>query len=80
MSVTEMRREAMRALKTLPNKKVPVAHDFIRYLEDFASNEATAELLNISGLPEDLKQAKIDQAAGKFTPFEKLQRKYKRHV
>jgi len=80
MSVTELRREAMRALKALPDRKVPVAHDFIRYLEEYASDEATAELLGIPRLQEDLRQAKRDQAAGRFTPFDRLQRKYTRHV
>ena len=80
MSVTELRREAIRVLKALPDRKVPVAHDFIRYLGDYASDEATAELLQIPGLVRDLKQARRDQAAGRFTSLDKLRRKYRRHV
>jgi hypothetical protein len=80
MGVVQLRREAMRRLRELPARKVAVAHDFLGYLESQAGGAATRELLRIPGLLEDLRQARRDQAAGMFTPHDKLRRKYKRHV
>jgi hypothetical protein len=80
MTTAELRSKAVRTLKTLPDEEVRVAHHFLAYLERYASDEATAELLKIPGLLEDLAEARRDQAAGKGTPVEQLRRKYQKRV
>ncbi|MCI0333387.1 MAG: hypothetical protein L0228_09210 [Planctomycetes bacterium] len=57
-----------------------MAAEFLRYLDERASVEATEELLKIPGLLEDLAEAERDIAEGRTTPVEKLRRKYKRNV
>lgn len=52
-----------------------VADDFLAYLEERESGEATDELLNIPGFKESLEQAEQEIAAGQLTPANKLRRK-----
>ncbi len=50
--------------------------DFLAYLSERESNEATVELLKFSGFLEVFNKAKKDVAAGKVTSVEQLKRKY----
>ncbi len=80
MTTTELRQVAKNTLDGLPPAQLKVAAEFLRYLDECASDEATEELLKIPGLLDDLKEAERDIAEGRTTPVEKLKRKYKRNV
>lgn len=80
MTTSELRQVAKQTLENLPPEQLKVAADFLRYLDERASAEATEELLKIPGLLEDLTEAERDIAQGRTTPVEKLKRKYKRNV
>ncbi|MEX2306401.1 MAG: hypothetical protein WD738_02345 [Pirellulales bacterium] len=80
MTTAELRQVARETLENLPPQQLKVAAEFLRYLDERASDEATEELLKIPGLVEDLAEAERDIAEGKTTPVEKLRRKYKRNV
>ena len=80
MTTTELRQLAKDTLDGLPPKQLKVAAEFLRYLDESASDEATEELLKIPGLLDDLAEAERDIVEGKTTPVEKLRRKYKRNV
>jgi len=80
MTTAERRKAAKEMLDALPPDKVKVAAEFLRYLKERASDEATEELLRIPGLLQDLEEARKEIAAGRGTPVEKLRRKYKTHV
>ena len=49
--------EAQQRLKRLSGERLKVANDFLAYLEERESSEATRELLNISGFEEEFHQA-----------------------
>jgi len=60
----------------LSPERLLVAADFLAYLAERESNEATVELLQIPGFIEDFAKAKEDVEAGKVTPVDQLKRKY----
>ena len=74
MTTTEQRKAAREALDGLPPDKLKVAIEFLRYLEERASEEATEELLRIPGLLQDLEDAGKEIAAGKGTEWRKARR------
>ena len=78
MTTMDLRQEARSRLDALPADKLKVAAEFLAYLDERASDEATAELLKIPGLLDELREARAQTAAGKGTPFEKLRRKYRK--
>jgi hypothetical protein len=80
MTTAQLLQAAKDSLESLPPEQLKVAAEFLRYLEERASDEATAELLKIPGLLEDIAEADRDFAEGKGTPVEKLRRKYARGV
>jgi hypothetical protein len=80
MTPTQLRQAAQATLENLPPEQLKVAAEFLRYLEERASDEATDELLKIPGLTQELAEAERDFSEGKGTPVEKLRRKYKRNV
>jgi hypothetical protein len=57
MSTRELRRQAGRRIRTLSPRRLQVAVDFLAYLAERESNEATEELLRIPGLVEALNEA-----------------------
>jgi hypothetical protein len=57
MSTRELRRQAGRRIRTLSPQRLQVAVDFLAYLADRESNEATEELLRVPGLVEALNEA-----------------------
>jgi len=57
MSTRELRRQAGRRIRTLSPQRLQVAVDFLAYLEERESNEATEELLRVPGLVEGLNEA-----------------------
>jgi hypothetical protein len=67
MTTAELRKNAKDRLDSLPPDKVRVAAEFLKYLETAASRDATEELLKISGILADVKEAteQIKKGAGK---------------
>jgi hypothetical protein len=76
MGKTDTRRRAKRRIDNLSDERVRAADDFLAYLEERESNEATEELLRIPGLLDRLKEAEEDIAAGRTVAVEDLRRKY----
>jgi len=74
MTTLQLRRAAQHRLRTLPPDKLKVAAEFLIFLETSASDEATAELLRIPGLMEDLRKAHRGIAAGKGVEWRKARR------
>ncbi len=72
MTTAERREAAKAALDKLPPDKLKVAVEFLRYLEERASDEATEELLKIPGLLEDVREGEKEIAAGKGTDWRKV--------
>jgi hypothetical protein len=75
MSTTELREAAKRHIDNLSDDRLLVATDFLAYLDERESKEATEELLKIPGLLDELKRAEEDAAAGRLTRMEDLKRK-----
>ena len=61
----ELRRAAKDSIDSLTPGKLKVAADFLEFLQGRASDEATAELLKMPRLVQDLKRAEKDRKAGK---------------
>ena len=76
MGKTDTRRRAKRRIDALPDERIDVADDFLAYLEERESNEATEELVRIPGLLEQLKEAEKDIAEGRTVAAKDLHRKY----
>lgn len=76
MGKTETRRRAKRRIDHLSDEHVLVAERFLAWLEECDGDEATAELLRIPGLLDDLKEAEKNIAAGRTVAVEDLKRKY----
>jgi hypothetical protein len=74
MTTTELRQVAKDTLESLPPAQLKVAAEFLRYLDERASDEATEELLKIPGLLEDLQEAERDIAEGKTVNWRELRR------
>jgi hypothetical protein len=75
MSPTEILREAKERLERLPEDRLRVAADFLAYLEERETSEATEELLRIPGFLEDLERAEEEVLSEQLTPVEALKRK-----
>ena len=52
-----------------------MAADFLAYLEERETNEATEELLRIPGFLEDFERAEKEALSGRLTPVKALKRK-----
>jgi len=76
MTTTEIREQIQQYVDQLSPERLRVAVDFLAYLAERESQEATEELLKIPGFVEAFEKAKQDVAAGRLTPVEKLRRKY----
>lgn len=68
-------RRAKKRLETLSPERLRVADDFLAYLEERESNEATEELMEIPGFLDRLAVAEQEAREGRLTPFEHLRRK-----
>jgi hypothetical protein len=74
MTTTELRKLAKTTLENLPPEQLKVAAEFLRWLDERASVEATEELLKIPGLLEDLEEAERDFAEGRAVNWRDLRR------
>lgn len=76
MTTLEIREQIQQYVDQLSPERLRVAADFLAYLADRESQEATEELIKIPGFVEAFEKAKQDIAAGQLTPVEELRRKY----
>jgi hypothetical protein len=74
MTTTELRQLAKETLENLPPSQLKVAAEFLRYLDERASDEATEELPKIPGLLEDLREAEQDISEGRTVNWRELRR------
>lgn len=75
MSPTEILHQAKERLERLSEDRLRVAADFLAYLEERESSEATEELLQIPGFLDDFRRAEGEVRSGRLTPVEALKRK-----
>ena len=61
-------------LKDMSPEKLKVIEDFVSYLKERESSQATAELLSIPGFMERLKVAKSQAKSGRTKPWRKVHR------
>lgn len=76
MKTQELRQNLKESIDRLSPERLLVAADFLAYLAESESDEATMELLKIPGFLEKFNQARKDVAAGKVISVEQLKRKY----
>ncbi|MBN1485748.1 MAG: hypothetical protein JXA37_13625 [Chloroflexia bacterium] len=74
MSSSTLLEEAERRLRTLSDERLRVVLDFLAYLEDRESSEATAELLAIPGFEEAFQRAVRQADAGEVVRWEEVRR------
>ena len=74
VSSAELRRQARCKIATLSEDRLRVAVDFLAYLEDRESVEATEELLRIPNLMDDLRRAERDAKAARTVNWRQVRR------
>jgi hypothetical protein len=74
MTIAQLRKRAKERLDCLPPDKVRVAAEFLDYLENAASRDATAELLRIPGLLRDAQEASGHVKSGRFKDCRKVRK------
>lgn len=74
MTITQLRNRAKQRLDVLPPDKVRVAAEFLDYLESSASRDATAELLGVPGLLDDVKEASAQIRGGRSKDWRKVRK------
>jgi hypothetical protein len=74
MTTAQLRRKAKKQLDSLPPGKVRVAAEFLDYLEVAASRDATAELLKIPDLLQDVEEAPGHIKKGQFKDWRKVRK------
>ena len=74
MTTAELLELAKETLVQLPSEQLKVAAEFLRYLDERASEEATEELLKMPGLLEDIAEAERDVALEKTVPWREVRR------
>jgi hypothetical protein len=74
MTTAQLRQRAKQRLDSLPADKVRVAVEFLDYLDTAASRDATAELLKMPGLLQDVEDASGQIKKRKFKDWRKVRR------
>ena len=74
MTTIQLLQAAKESLESLPPEQLKVAAEFLKWLDESASEEATEELLKIPGLMEDIEEAERDFAEGKGTNWREVRR------
>lgn len=72
MKTAEMRRQIKEYAEQLSPRSISAVYDFLAYLADKESEEATEELLAIPGFLEAVQKAEKEIAEGKFTEWRKI--------
>ena len=73
-SKTKILPEVKRRLRNLSRERLIVANDFLSYLENRESSEATEELLNLAGLEEAFHTAVQQADRGEVVKFDSIRR------
>lgn len=76
MNTLELREQIQEYVDQLSQEKLLVAVDFLAYLATKEDNDATEELLKITGFQEDFANARENVKQGKVISVDKLKRKY----
>ena len=74
MSGRELRRQAKKRIESLSPERLQIAIDFVSYLEERESNEATDELLRIPGFREALDEVEKGVTKGRLTDWRKIRK------
>ncbi len=69
MTTAQLRRWLKHSVDRLSPQRLLVAADFVAYLEERESNEATEELLQMPGLADALKRAQGDAETGNLVDW-----------
>lgn len=72
MNCVEMRDQIQDYLDQLSPERLPIALDFLAYLVERETNEATDELLRIPGFESDLEEAERDAASNKLVDWRSI--------
>ncbi|XWK88992.1 MAG: hypothetical protein U7127_02685 [Phormidium sp.] len=72
MNTDQMRLQVKEYVDRLSPERLRVAADFLAYLAERESNEATQELLEIPGFIEAFERGKQDVTAGRVTDWRKV--------
>ena len=70
----DLLKKAELRLRRLSQDRLAVANDFLAYLEDREENEATQELLEISGFMEAFDRSRQQADKGETIPFNAFRR------
>lgn len=76
MNVTDIRNQVKQYVDQLSPEKLRVAADFLSYLAERESQEATEELLKIPGFKESFEKGKKEVLEEGLIPVDQLKRKY----
>ena len=74
MSTIELRRRAKKAIDELSGDRLKFVNDFLTYVKERQSEEATRELLQIPGFRESFRRGEKDLKLGKTTNWRKVRR------
>jgi hypothetical protein len=74
MTTAQLRKQAKERLDSLPADKVRVAAEFLDYLDTSASRDATAELLKMPGLLQDVEEAAGHIKSGRHKDWRKVRK------
>jgi len=74
MTTAQLRERAKERLDNLPPEKVRVAAEFLDYLETTASRDATAELLKVPGLLQDVEDASKQIKGGQTKDWKRVRK------
>jgi len=75
MNVTDIRNQVKQYVDQLSPEKLKVAADFLSYLAERESQEATEELLNIPGFKESFEKGKEDVLEERLISVDKLKKR-----
>ena len=75
MSTAELLSKVKQQIERLSPERLQVALDFLAYLEERESDEATEELLKLPGFLDALEKAEMEIKEGDLTDANELQRK-----
>jgi hypothetical protein len=74
MTTAQLRKHAKERLDSLPPEKVRVAAEFLDYLETVASRDATAELLKMPAVLQDVEAVAGHIKSGRFKDWRKVRK------
>lgn len=72
LNTRELRRQAKRRIEGLSAERLRVADDFLAYLEERESEQATAELLSLPGFRQEFERAKQKQMTNRGENWRKI--------